>query len=423
MRGAGPSAAHPCQDGVVPESPPSDPAVPALQVLLGESARDVLAAAGAAAGFTVDEASASQVRYVPGRYITVQYRTKLTERSGRRSAPALVATSGIDVPDGTPIVSAGDVAIAVWRFPRDPFLPGLAAALDQTAVTNLLTRLGAQTTSVTLRARSYRATRRAVVEARGEAETIYMKVLRPSRIDALQKRHTSLAGHVPIPHSLGWSRDLGIVAMQSLSGRTLRQAIEAGALDLPSPQALVALLDHFPEPGPDASPVKGAYQRSGDHARLIGAVLPESKQQLGDIVSRVAAATIHEPPVAVHGDFHSSQVLVDAGRVVGLVDVDTAGVGQRTDDLANIIGQLSTLTLVSSQPRAIEAYIAQLLAHFDRITDPAALRLRIAAVVLGLATGPFRVQSNDWAAETWTRLALAQRWVDAAASPSGSDTP
>jgi aminoglycoside phosphotransferase (APT) family kinase protein len=125
----------------------------------------------------------------------------------------------------------------------------------------------------------------------------------------------------------------------------------------------------------------------------------------------------------VHGDFHSSQVLVDAGRVVGLVDVDTAGVGQRTDDLANLIGQLSTLTLFSSQRRAIEAYIAQLLAHFDRITDPAALRLRVAAVVLGLATGPFRVQSNDWVEETWTRLALARKWVTAAARPSNSETP
>jgi hypothetical protein len=397
--------------------------VPALQVLLGDSAHDVLAAAGVAAGFTVDEVLVSQVRYVPGRHVTVQYRTKLTEASGRHSAPALVATWGIDVPEGTPMISAGDITVAVWRFPRDPFLPGLAAALDQTAVVKLLTRLGVQTTSVRLRARSYRATRRAVVEARGEAETIYMKVLRPSRIDALQTRHTSLAGHVPIPHSLGWSRNLGIVAMQGLGGRTLRQAIEAGAVELPSPQALVALLDHFPEPGPDAAPVKGAYQRSGDHARLIGAVLPESSQQLEDLVSRVATATIDEPSVAVHGDFHSSQVLVDAGRVVGLVDVDTAGVGQRADDLANLIGQLSTLTLVSRQPRAIEAYIAQLLAHFDRITDPVALRLRIAAVVLGLATGPFRVQSSDWAEETWTRLALAHKWVDAAASPSSPDAP
>jgi hypothetical protein len=323
----------------------------------------------------------------------------------------LVATSGIDVPAGTLIVSSGDTSIAVWRFPRDPFLPGLVEAVDPAAVVELLARLGAPTREVRLRTRAYRATRRAVVEARSEAGTIYMKVLRPNRVEALQARHTALAGRVPIPHSLGWSRHLGIVAMQALGGRTLRQAIEAGERELPSPQALVALLDRFPNLGPEASEVKGAYQRSREHARLIGAVLPDSKGILDEIVPVVAAATLSEPAVAVHGDFHSSQLLVDTGRIVGLVDVDTAGLGQRTNDLANLVGQLATLALVSGQPNAIEAYIAELLNHFDRITDPAVLRLRVAAVVLGLASGPFRVQSPNWPDETLRRLALVQQWI------------
>ncbi|MDJ0499196.1 MAG: phosphotransferase [Acidimicrobiia bacterium] len=405
------SVVFPCQDGVVVHHLPQDPDVPALQVLLGESAVEVLSAAGDAAGFDVEEATVSQVRYVPGRHVAVQYNTKLIDSSGRQSAPMLVAMSGIEVPDKTPVVSSGDISIAVWRFPRDPFLPGLVEAVDPTAVVELLTRLGAPTRDVRLRTRAYRATRRAVVEARSEAGTIYMKVLRPNRVAALQARHTALVGHVPIPHSLGWSRRLGIVAMQALGGRTLRQAIEAGEHELPSPQALVALLDQFPNSGPEASVVKGAYQRSREHARLIGTVLAESKELLDEIVLAVAAASLNEPAVAVHGDFHSSQVLIDAGRIVGLVDVDTAGIGQRTDDLANLVGQLATLTLVSGQPHAINAYIAELLRHFDRITDPAALRLRIAAVVLGLATGPFRVQSPHWPEETLRRLELVQQWI------------
>lgn len=406
----------PCQHGVVTQLPAPDPKVPALQVLLGESAIEVLAAAGGAAGFAVEEAVASQVRYVPGRSVTVQYRTKLTEPSGRQSAPMLVAASGVDVPEGTPIVSADDMTVAVWRFPRDPFLPGLASALDSTATANLLGQLGAPTQGVKLRARAYRATRRAVVEARGDGETIYLKVVRPSRVAALQSRHSALAPHVPIPHSLGWSRPLGIVALQALGGRTLRVAIEAGERELPSAPALVGLLDQFPDPGPDAPTVKGAYQRSPEHARLIGTVLPESTEHLQEIVPAVAGATLIEPAVAVHGDFHSSQVLVDSGHIVGLVDVDTAGIGQRTDDLANLIGQLATLSLVSGQSQAIDAYVADLLTHFDLITDPSALRMRVAAVVLGLATGPFRVQSADWPEETLRRLALARQWIAAAAA-------
>jgi aminoglycoside/choline kinase family phosphotransferase len=247
-----------------------------------------------------------------------------------------------------------------------------------------------------------------------------MKVLRPSRVAGLQQRHAALAPHLPIPHSLGWSRDLGIVAMQALGGRTLRQTIEDGELELPSPQALVALLDQFPAAEDSAPVVKGAYQRAAEHARLIGAVLPAAADQLEAIVTAIARATSDDAITAVHGDFHSSQVLVDGGRIVGLVDVDTAGAGQRLDDLANLLGQLSTLTLVSQQPAAIAAYIGELLAVFEREADPMTLRLRIAAVILGLATGPFRVQLSDWPTDTLQRLDLAQRWVAAA---NGKEIP
>jgi hypothetical protein len=398
----------------MPQLPPPDPAVPALRVLLGDEAGDVLNAAVAEAGLTVDEASVSQVRYSPERSVTVQYRTQLTDADGATSRPMLVATSGLKVPEGPAVVADSAMSIAVWRFPRDPFLPGLTPALNAASARDLLERLGAPTRSVKLRTRAYRATRRAVIEATGDSETVYMKVLRPSRVGGLQQRHAALAPHLPIPHSLGWSRELGIVAMQALGGRTLRQTIEAGELELPSPQALVALLDQFPDPDPKAPAVNGAYQRAPEHARLIGAILPEANSKLEAIVSAVTIATSPEPSIAVHGDFHSSQVLVAGGRIVGLVDVDTAGIGQRLDDLANLIGQLSTLTLVSQQPGAIAAYIGELMGGFDEHADPVALRLRTAAVVLGLATGPFRVQLANWPADTMRRLDLALRWIAAA---------
>jgi hypothetical protein len=35
----------------------------------------------------------------------------------------------------------------------------------------------------------------------------------------------------------------------------------------------------------------------------------------------------------------------------------------------------------------------------------------VAAVLLGLATGPFRVQQPDWPARTAARLTLAERWA------------
>ena len=45
---------------------------------------------------------------------------------------------------------------------------------------------------------------------------------------------------------------------------------------------------------------------------------------------------------------------------------------------------------------------------FEARVDPAELRLRAAAVVISLATGPYRSQQPQWAAETATMLNAAE---------------
>jgi hypothetical protein len=386
--------------------------VPALEILLGLDASEVLATAFSSTASGLTEARPSQVRYVPGKSVTVQYRVTIQDSDGTTTKGTVVATSGLPVPEGTAVVESGDIRIGVWRFPDDPFLPGLAPASDPPRTADLLTRLGIPTDSVHIRTRAYRAGRRAVLQAGGPAGTIYLKVLRPRRIAALQELHVALAPHLPRPHSLGWSQNLGIVAMQALGGATLRHSLETGVMQLPSPQALNGLLDEFPEPPPDAKVVAGAHRRAKEHARLLGTVLPTAIKQLDSIVAGVSTIEDDGPPVAVHGDFHSSQLLIEDGRIIGLVDVDTAGVGNRADDLANIIGQLATISSVAKNPAPIDEYRALLLDDFASRTDPLSLRRRVAAVILGLATGPFRVQLPDWPEATSRRLALARQWLD-----------
>jgi hypothetical protein len=392
-------------------APPPDPDVPALEVLLGPDAPEVLNTVLSPNGSAVDEARPSQVRYLPGKSVTVQYQVTFRDADGTMTKGMMVAASGMPTPETTTTIESGDIRIAVWQFPDDPFLPGLAPASDPPRTADLLTRLGIPTDSVRIRTRAYRAGRRAVLQAGSDAGTIYIKVLRPGRIAALQRLHVDLAPHLPIPRSLGWSKKLGIVAMQSLGGSTLRHSLETGALELPSPAALNALLDQFPQPPRDAKKVVGAYERAAEHARLLRSVLPTASRQLDALVAGVSRAGGDDAPVAVHGDFHASQVLIDGGRIVGLVDVDTAGVGQRADDLANILGQLATVASVAKNRAPIDEYRALLLDDFGRRTDPTSLRKRVAGVILGLATGPFRVQLADWPDATERRLELALKWL------------
>lgn len=395
---------------------PSDDDVPALPMLLGSEAKELLAAVLAEAGGQLVNARATQVRYVPSRSVTVQYRCDVgwPDQTGT-SVETLVATTETPMPDHLPVVEVDGSRVAVWRYPHDPFLPGLAVASDSGRVGEVLDLLGAPVARVDLRRRAYRPGRRAVIEAMAPGARIFLKVVRPGRVAGLQARHADLVDHLPIPHSYGWSADLGLVAMQSMPGKTLRKRLEAGSRQLPDPAHLVALLDGIRGAAPTDTRVAGPAVRASDHATLLAAVAPHLATRLEAIVRKVGAAQggISDP---VHGDFHSSQILVRGTDVVGLIDIDTVGMGDRSDDLATLLGHVSTLALTSPSRKAIDRYGQRLMGVFDQLTSPRELRLRTAAVVLGFATGPFRVQHKRWPVETERRVALAERWVETAVS-------
>ncbi len=392
--------------------PPPDPAVPALRILLGPEAREVVSPALAEAGLGVESVVARQVRYVPSRSVTVHFRVELTPAPDSLGAITVVATSGIEVPEHVPKVASDDIEIALWRYPFDPLLPGLALASDAEKVRRLLVELGGSDEPCRVRLRAYRAMRRAVVEVDGGAHRLFLKIVRPSRARAVHDRHLALAGVLPVPRSFGWSESQGIVALQAMPGVTLRASLAAGGDEVPSPGAIVELLDRFDEARAPTREVQGPHEVVEQHARLIGTVAPELGDRLRALVAAVGRLE-REPEATVHGDFHASQVLVDGAAVVGLVDVDTAGRGERSNDFASMLAQLSTLAQANGGG-AFDRYGARLVSRFDRRADPVALRLKTAAAVVGLATGPFRVQERDWRRNTSARLDLAERWLDSA---------
>lgn len=393
-----------------------DDALPGLAALMGAELPAPVVAAVRAVGAELVSASPGQITYRPGRSVTVRYDAKVRWPGRGTTGEALVATTGGTLPAGALVVEDGDASVAVWRVPHDPELPGLASALDDMVVRALFDDLGLPPGPVTLRLRAYRPLRRAVVEVTTPRGRLFLKVVKPGRAEALHRHHVALSAVVPTPRSHGWSAELGVVALQALPGRTLRRALDGNRAALPGPGALLGLLDALP---PVVGPAVGAPSASAArHGRLVAAVVPDLGPRVRDLVAGVAAGTGagDDRAMPVHGDLHEAQLLVDGGRITGLLDVDTAGPGHRTTDLATLIGHLSALAASSSRRASVERYAAQLLAGFDAMVDPARLRREVAAVVLGLATGPFRVQQPRWTAETQRRVTLAERWL-ASATP------
>ena len=145
--------------------------------------------------------------------------------------------------------------------------------------------------------------------------------------------------------------------------------------------------------------------------RWSAAALPAAGAQLSWLVARVTNGLAGIPPgnEPTHGDFHEGQLFVAGGRVTGVLDIDTVGPGRRVDDLACLLAHLSTVQRMSpEQAIGLTRLVNLWLPVFDARVDPVELRLRAAAVIISLATGPYRAQQPQWQAETAGMLNAAE---------------
>jgi aminoglycoside phosphotransferase len=391
--------------------------VPAVDVLLGADAIELLGAALPSA--EILDSRVAFVRYKPGSSIVVQYRVDVAEDPAGSSAKLqreimVVAAAGLSTPVDVTVVSDDIIEVSLWTYPADPFLPGIARVAQRGTLEQLVAPVGVDRIIRAPRARAYRATRRAVFEAHTPDRRLFVKVVRPHEAAGLQERHTWLAGRWPAARSLGWSRELGAVVLEAVPGATLRSSLERGAQSAPDPSSLVDLLDRLPG-GSQLATVAGPVDRLEARLELLSAVTPHLSNRLRRLTSAIRSAQHDDgAPVPVHGDFHAAQIMVHEGQITGVVDVDTLGVGRRADDLATALGHLATLTTMPTDQGTLAPYLERMQETFERVIDPADLRARTAAAILGLASGPFRVFEPNWPEAVERRVDLAERWLASA---------
>lgn len=389
-----------------------DPGLPALGTLLGEDARLVLDAAVQATGARIVECTVRQVAYRPGRSVTVEYQAVVDRHGSPRVTSSFVARSGGALPDAVALVEGDDFVVGVWRYPDDPELPGLAVVADPDGARALLDSLDAPPGPVRVRRRSYRPGRRAVLELVTPRSRVFVKVVRPDRVESLQAIHRQASTSMTIPRSLGWSAGDGIVVLEAMQGRTIRTLLEKRRGNLPSPPMLEAVLDRLPPP-PGSSPAAvspSLVARAARHAELLRTIVPDIAPRLDRVLERLPDVPADEA-IPVHGDFHSAQLLVRDGRVSGLIDVDTLRMGRRQEDLGRFVAHLSALRIAGKVGSTADAYRDAVVERFGRAVAPSQLGAEVAVSLLAYAGGPFRVQEPGWWAGTTRRVDVAEEWL------------
>jgi hypothetical protein len=364
----------------------------------------------------------------PGHATTATYAAVIDWAFGRRLellGASARAGERLSTDERAVIFADGRREVAVWLHPHDPDLPGLASTASAAAMAALLNEYRVFPQPVTpaqiaLETIGYRPRRRAVLRARVRTaegqRVLYVKVLREEVFPAILRRHELLLGAgVPAPPVVAATPD-HVLVLAELAGRPL-----ASAMFDPVPpcraEDLVTLLDAMPAELA-ALPRRQPWVAALDHyAAIVAAAVPESESGLIALVNGIRAGLAPEPAGSepTHGDFHEGQLLVGAGAVSGLLDVDTAGPGRRVDDLACLVAHLSTVQRMNlKQATRIQRLLRTWMPVFDARVDPVELRLRAAGVIISLATGPYRSQEPRWRQETAAILDAAERLLRSA---------
>jgi hypothetical protein len=383
-------------------------------LLAGRSGRDLLATAATHAGARLVRAQLRSVHHRGRRSVSHVFAATLAVGDVEREVLLVAHVDRRELPDGAFVLASDGVPVAVWRFPNDPYLPGLPSVVAPARVRELLDDLGGPEGEVTLHTRAYRPSRRAVVEvtvhgADEVGRVLYLKVLTGDRATELADLHRQLAPHLPVPKVIGVASSQGILALQALEGHTLRSALVGGA-PLPTPEELVGLSERFAASGLVSGRDPRAFADPARHVASLSRLVPDRADVVAEVAA-VAASAASGPLVPVHGDLHDGQLLLDpAGRVTGLLDVDGAGPGSMAQDAGTLVAHLAVVGEVWPEvaDRA-ESYAAAVADAYRPLVGAAALARATAGAWLGLATGPHRAQDPDWPQTTRSRIDRARR--------------
>ena len=320
-------------------------------------------------------------------------------RPGATSPPTARGSVRLDGDEGR---------LLAWRHPHDPALPALVTACDPPLLQGLLPGAGPVTE---LELVGYRPLRRAVLRAVRDGTTTYVKVLRPGEgrggaADVLHRHALLAAAGLPMPRVVTTTPE-GLVLMERAPGIPLVEAIgadEAAGLDV---RDLIGVLDELPPAVVDLPRRPAWSDRAGAYADAVAASgrWADTARELGRAVRRRSRTVDLGPVVATHGDFHEGQLTVrreEGGwAVAALLDVDTVGPGHRVDDLACLVAHAVAL----GPPGQAVARRWELQA--GEVTDPVALAVRTAGVLLSLAAGA--VHQPDPAAADLLIVAAQER--------------
>lgn len=244
-------------------------------------------------------------------------------------------------------------------------------------------------------------------------------LVRVQRLAAARAAAVSLvaltAGEPRTPRLMGFYERRGVLAAEYLRGNPAQTA--PAAVLAPVGRALAVLhrrtCPALPERGLSAE-----AQQVQDAAGQLAVLLPDLAEHANSLADRVVRrlTALPELRVPVHGDFSADQAVIGPDGRAGLIDLDSAGLGDPAADLGCAAATLTAdvvlgrLTEVERQHRL--AALQRGYADGGGPAEPDRVSVHTAAHLLRLTAEPFRLgQTPHWPQAARTLLAAAESMV------------
>lgn len=282
--------------------------------------------------------------------IIVGYACVFERPDGESEAVALYVDTSPNAPTDEHTVELVDhvsgARLTAWAYPQDPALPSLPAVSYPEATGVVLAKFGIDAYGADLQMESYRPGKRAVLKIDTGQAQYFAKIVRPAMAASVHELHATLgAAGVPVPRSLGFS-DAGLVLIERQPGVPAIERIMDIAADERFIAALTSLRVQLARVPVHTAARDSLARRSGWYAERMAEAAPLLASRAAEITTEIARLydeSVVPNPVTIHGDLHLGQVFVDPTepwRITGLIDIDTAGLGDTADDSGALFGHL-----------------------------------------------------------------------------------
>lgn len=298
----------------------------------------------------------------------------------------------------------------VFKYPDDPYLPGLKAAADGIQAHDLFNKfLSASPNSVKVEVVRYRPGSRAVLRhigkwrgAQGGKVRYFARVMRKRRVARLVTAFDVIKeSGFEIPHLAGVWEEGGVAWVSRVRGKTVRSLVGQG-----SPPDTKVILDHVSKlwdsshSGVEPKPLNllGGFRTS---TTLMQHILRDRKEsavlnQLANVLGPFAEQW--EPVCRAHNDFHDDQIIVTPDNRFAMVDFEEAGPGDPVLDVGNLLAHQTWMAVFGNKLKARSAFRNEVrTSALNRFGwNEHELDLREAFSLYRMAANPFTQLRPNW---------------------------